>query len=258
MLWMSSYDRNWPRRYQEQRPELEDLAGSWIQGIEHIGSTAVRGMTAKPIIDILVGVAEENIQDDSLAASFGAAGFRLADIHATPVRRIFIRSQNGWQTNVHLVAHDGEIWRRLVLFRDWLRARPLVAEEYGKLKKRLVADCDGDQEEYGRGKRLFIDDAERAAVAQKQREGITQDELPQLIDMAVGYDPGWAPPDYTDGTDGPDWGWIDDGGGHWEFSTPDGTWSYEPDYPNDGVYTYTDDDGHTHIGGVDRSNDGSG
>lgn len=155
------YDPSWPRRFEQERAALEEAIGAWAPGgIHHVGSTAVPGLDAKPIVDILVGV-------DSLDAS--RACFeplaRLEYVHA-PYRpeemHWFCKPHPSRRTHhLHLVPTDSRRFRDELAFRDRLRASPEVAAEYAALKRDLAERFADDREAYTDAKGDFI----RAALA---------------------------------------------------------------------------------------------
>jgi GrpB-like predicted nucleotidyltransferase (UPF0157 family) len=130
---LSSYDSRWPLWFAEDAAELRRALDDRIRGIEHFGSTAVRGMVAKPIIDILVGLATwpitvadrqaiENLQYEYL----GEAG--------VPGREYF-RRRRDHSTNVAVVEWRGRLWRDNVAVRDYLRSHPDAASAYARAKE---------------------------------------------------------------------------------------------------------------------------
>lgn len=158
------YDPRWPERFEEERRFLftrfpENLVGR----IEHFGSTAVPGLAAKPIIDMLVQVAsldrakreivpvlEELGYDYFWRATYGEDG---PPFYAWLIRR----SPSGGRTHhLHLVEAHFEHWDRL-LFRDCLRTHPKCAAAYEALKRDLAHAFPADRVAYTREKALFIE-----------------------------------------------------------------------------------------------------
>lgn len=157
------YDPSWPARYLS---EVARLSAFFPQGAirrtEHIGSTAVPGLIAKPIVDILVGVDSFDEVIDQVAPAMEAAGY---DYFLRPAvgetgRRYpwFIgRDDSGRRVSHIHVARiaDTAQWDQIV-FRDLLRRSPDIANEYARLKRELAARFPGDREAYTRGKSAFI------------------------------------------------------------------------------------------------------
>lgn len=157
-------DPEWPTRFERERQMVLDALGSQAAAIEHVGSTAVPGLAAKPIIDMLVGMADPVAAEASLGM--------LDDIGFTDVSP---GDHPGWfycvgkgerphDSHLHLCARDGSFWRRHLAFRDYLRAHPTVAAEYCALKRRLAERFKTDRLGYCVAKTGFIRWVEAKAV----------------------------------------------------------------------------------------------
>jgi len=151
-----AYDPSWPRLFEQEQARLLDAIGPWLTGgIHHVGSTAVPGLDAKPIIDILAGV-------QSLDASRGCIDrLRSLDYHNAPYRpeqmHWFCKPSQARRTHhLHLVPTGSQRYREELAFRDVLRAQPAVAREYTQLKRRLAALHRDDREAYTAAKAAFI------------------------------------------------------------------------------------------------------
>jgi len=150
------YDPEWPRLFEEERRRLRAaLPGDG--SIEHMGSTSVPGLGAKPIIDIMVGVAGE-AEAHRFQRLLEPAGY--LDITPEPGETEWFyclgRGTRELYYHVHLVVEGSRHWRRQLAFRDQLRADPYLAAEYDELKRRL-ADIHGeDREGYTEAKTEFI------------------------------------------------------------------------------------------------------
>jgi GrpB-like predicted nucleotidyltransferase (UPF0157 family) len=134
------------------------LFPSQFLDIEHFGSTAIPGMLAKPIIDLLAGV-ESMAVADSLAEPLLKSGYTTsAEFNATLIdRRWFMRWANGRRTHhLHIVVFSGDEWRRRLRFRDMLRTDTKLAHRYAVLKKELAAQHSIDREAYTRAKSEFV------------------------------------------------------------------------------------------------------
>lgn len=162
------HDAGWPARYRIESQLLHVALSALKPAIEHIGSTAVPGLAAKPIVDILIGV-------ESLAA-FELHAKRLAVFgyqyipeyeRALPDRRFFKRVVNGVRTHhVHVVEKNGLYWKRYLKFRNSLRDDAWLASRYAELKRRLAARHCFDRDAYTNGKTGFIE----AVLAMPPRE----------------------------------------------------------------------------------------
>jgi GrpB-like predicted nucleotidyltransferase (UPF0157 family) len=155
------YDPSWPARFEAERMLLEEAIGGCVTGgIHHVGSTSVLGLAAKPVIDILVGVKD--------LPSSRAYIEKLADLgyHYAPYRaeemHWFCKPEPSHRTHhLHLVPTGSRRYRAELAFRDALRARPDLADEYASLKGTLAKDFEHDREGYTRAKAAFIENALR-------------------------------------------------------------------------------------------------
>ncbi|MDP8904145.1 MAG: GrpB family protein [Chloroflexota bacterium] len=153
---IADYDPAWPARFEEMRARLAEALGSLALCIDHIGSTAVPGLPAKPVIDIQVSVPD--VEDEgAYREAIEAQGFVLRWIE--PGHRYF-RPPPGlprlWQVHVCTVRSE---WERVhLLFRDYLRAHPAEAGQYAELKMRLAAEHRGDRIAYTDAKGPFVEE----------------------------------------------------------------------------------------------------
>lgn len=160
------YDPGWPRSFAEQRAAIMSIAGDRIHAIEHVGSTAIPGLAAKPVVDIAIAVASVEADGAALREPLAGLGFEFFDA-GMPGRLFFQRNVNGRRTH-HLHMLPIERWPTLKerLFRDWLLDHPADRERYAELK-RAIARTAPDSESYTRAKTAFVQeivDAARAAL----------------------------------------------------------------------------------------------
>jgi GrpB-like predicted nucleotidyltransferase (UPF0157 family) len=159
-----AYDPEWPTSYRESAAAIRARLGASLLGLEHVGSTAVSGLAAKPIIDLLAEVAELEEVEAQFAelahAGWEPAANRLDLRHLPLVRREDERRTH----HLHCVARGSSHFRRMLAFRDYLRAHPAVAEEYGALKRTLAAAHPRDIDAYMRGKDGFVKRHEAEAL----------------------------------------------------------------------------------------------
>ncbi len=153
------YNPRWPALYEEEKERILGLIGHRVVTIEHVGSTAVTGLGAKPIIDITIALrrladAEECI--DPLT-SIGYE-YKPPDRVGIPERRFFDKKPSGASTyHIHMVELTSDFWERHLLFRDFLRSHPEVAGQYCRLKKELAAKYGSDRDGYTEAKTPFIE-----------------------------------------------------------------------------------------------------
>jgi GrpB-like predicted nucleotidyltransferase (UPF0157 family) len=156
------YDRHWLDLYAEEKTLILGAIGRWLVAIEHIGSTSVRGLAAKPIIDIMVGV--RSLDDaQHCIAPLATVGYVFKPDDTMPARRYFNKGPQSDHHHLHMVEEGGHIWQNQLLFRDYLRAHPETAAEYAALKRGLAGRFGADREGYTEAKTEFIQSVLRAA-----------------------------------------------------------------------------------------------
>lgn len=169
MILLAEHDPAWARAFRDEAQRIRPAFGALLIDLHHIGSTAVPGLRAKPVIDILAVVQDVGALD-ARAAAFEALGYEVMGEFGLPGRRYFRKDDSaGIRTHqVHAYAPESasEIDRHLG-FRDYLRAHPDVVCAYADLKQGLVAECGDDMGRYTDGKTAFIRDIERRAVHSK-------------------------------------------------------------------------------------------
>ena len=163
------YDPTWPTMYEADAALIRDAVGSTVVAIEHVGSTAVPGLAAKPIVDIMAAV--ERLSDAALCIEpLRLVGYRDVPEHEAqlPERRYFHKGPPSARTcHLHMVELSSDFWARHLLFRDYLRQHPDAARRYAALKKDLAARFRDDREGYTEAKTPFIRSIERKALALK-------------------------------------------------------------------------------------------
>jgi GrpB-like predicted nucleotidyltransferase (UPF0157 family) len=159
------YDPRWPDLFRQEKEHLLScLPAELIRRVEHFGSTAVPGLAAKPVVDLLVEVVDLQATRTRIAPLLEAQGYDYfwRPTHGDdgpPFYAWFIKrdSSSGTRTHhIHMVEPDfEEHWDRL-LFRDYLIEHPRVAREYQELKFRLAAAYPNDRVAYTKGKTEFV------------------------------------------------------------------------------------------------------
>ncbi|MES2921736.1 MAG: GrpB family protein [Verrucomicrobiota bacterium] len=155
---ISAHDSRWAALFVAERDRLFDLLPGRFAAIEHVGSTAVPRLSAKPIIDILAGVSALS-DADALLEPLCMHGYETsAEFNANlPDRRWLMRHALGRRTHhLHLVVFGGEQWNRHLRFRDALRADSAIVARYAHLKQELAEQHRHDREAYTFAKSAFI------------------------------------------------------------------------------------------------------
>ncbi|HEY1064628.1 MAG TPA: GrpB family protein, partial [Pirellulales bacterium] len=164
------HQATWKDDFQREATHIRAALGEALHAIHHIGSTAIPGIHAKPIIDLL-------LETPTLAAldarqhAMEKLGYEALGEFGIPDRRYFRKINSSGERTHHVhafvVGSPGAV--RHLAFRDYLLAHPAVAREYDALKLRLVAARPGELDAYIDGKDAFVKDVERDALAWRER-----------------------------------------------------------------------------------------
>jgi len=162
------HDQNWSRRFKAEADELNAIFGQEIAAIHHIGSTAIPGISAKPIIDVLVEVHDIEKIDD-FNKEMIKRGYQPKGEFGIPGRRFFIKGDDANRTHhIHTFQTGNPRIERHLNFRDYMIAHPEEAQTYGRLKEELARRFPEDIEGYMAGKDRFIREIERKAQAWRE------------------------------------------------------------------------------------------
>ncbi len=162
------YDPKWPTLYEEEKRRILGVIGDAAIAIEHIGSTAVPGVGAKPIIDIMVGLRDLADAEECVEPLKGIGYEYVPEYNdIIPERRYFHKGPPEGRTHhLHMVELTSDFWERHLLFRDFLRTHSDEAERYYELKKELAARFRSDREGYTDAKTAFIESVVAKARAE--------------------------------------------------------------------------------------------
>lgn len=164
------YQESWQSLFEEEADQLRRIFGEELIAIHHIGSTSVKGLKAKPIIDIMPVV--KNIQHvNGFNDSVIALGYEPKGENGIRGRRYFQKGGDNRTHHVHIYEDNSpEIIRHLAL-RDYLRAFQEEAKAYGDIKERLAKKFPYQIESYIQGKERFVSELEQRALAWHQKRG---------------------------------------------------------------------------------------
>jgi GrpB-like predicted nucleotidyltransferase (UPF0157 family) len=158
------YDPAWPELAAAEMARVEAALGAQVARIDHVGSTAVPAMAAKPIVDLQVSVAEI-APTERYARPLEELGYLFAPDPASPDFHFFGKPAERPRTfHLHVCAAGGDDEARHLALRDYLRAHPEEAARYGEVKRRLVALRPGDRLAYIDGKADYVAALEERAV----------------------------------------------------------------------------------------------
>lgn len=156
------YDPRWPAVYEEEKRRILTVAGDKTSGIEHIGSTSIVGLGAKPIVDIMGGANGYSTADEVLPL-LRKIGYEHVIRQSGNsewyycLSKVSHRQEMRLQNfHLHLIKFRSETWERHLLFRDYLRNHPETVQKYDELKRMLAAKYGVDRESYTKAKTGFI------------------------------------------------------------------------------------------------------
>jgi GrpB-like predicted nucleotidyltransferase (UPF0157 family) len=155
-LALSPYQASWPARFRVEAEVLRVALGALKPVVEHAGSTAVPGLAARPVIDMLLGLSAP-VLIDAFAARLANFGYTLLPPGPPPAPRVLVRQIRGVRTHhVQVVETFSEDWHRILILRDLLRQDDALGRQYTQLKLDLMRRYPGDAVAYANGKASFI------------------------------------------------------------------------------------------------------
>lgn len=153
---LSEYDPEWASLFEAEREFLMEIIGDCFCGsVEHVGSTAVPGLVAKPVIDIMFGV--RSLEESQPAIDVLVTNGYQYFPYKAEVMHWFCKPSDAFRTHhLHLIPYQSPLWKERIQFRDLLLANPKIANEYAALKKDLATRFKEDREAYTEMKWPFI------------------------------------------------------------------------------------------------------
>ncbi len=190
ILPFETYNPIWKTQFETIRQELQNLLNPLAVSLEHMGSTAVEGLSAKPIIDVLIGVANQTDLDRVIPLLLGGNCVYYEKYNAVmPYRRFFlllhqspeqlgipqcftaadeipeiVHDHQYRRAHIHVIPTNSEHWLRHIAFRDYLRAQPPIKMAYQALKEKLIQREWEDGNDYNAHKDAFLKREEQNAV----------------------------------------------------------------------------------------------
>ena len=166
-IFMVPHDPKWRKAFEDEARRITDALGSdVVVTVHHIGSTAIPGIYAKPVIDILL-VAHDHADLDAKQPAMEALGYEALGEFGIPTRRYFRRDNaDGDRTHqVHAFEVGSPQIARHLAFRDYMIAHPEAAKAYSDLKRTLAEQHPDDIEAYMDGKHEFIQEIDRRTAS---------------------------------------------------------------------------------------------
>lgn len=149
------YSPDWSIQYEQEKTQILNALGNEIVDIQHIGSTSVPGLAAKPVIDILLGLSQIPPQPTQIS-NLEVLGYLYCGELGIPGRHYFRRGMPRTH-QIHAVLVESEFWKTHVLFRDFLRMHPEAAQQYEAEKRKLAEKFHNDRDRYTASKAPLIE-----------------------------------------------------------------------------------------------------
>lgn len=164
------YNTDWSMEFEQEKEKLMKILSDKIISVEHIGSTSVIGLGAKPILDIAVAVSDLEVVNDFIDP-LKQIGYKFVYHKEFPKRRFFRRGK--WREgthHLHFYQFESEHWNNQILFRNYLRNNPDALKEYHQLKIELAEKYPFDRVSYTEAKAPFIQNIIKKAKEEMEQE----------------------------------------------------------------------------------------
>lgn len=156
---LQPYNQQWPALFERERNTLLTVLGAAASHIEHIGSTSVPGMNAKPVLDLLVGGPSIAGLADTMP-QLERLGYIRKPKASSPTHIFMAKGPEDARTHyLHMVRYNQREWQRYISFRDFLIQNPQAQREYASLKEDLAKRFPNNRAKYTHGKQAFIEKA---------------------------------------------------------------------------------------------------
>jgi GrpB-like predicted nucleotidyltransferase (UPF0157 family) len=167
------YNPQWPSMYEQEKTRIQSVIGEYLIDIQHVGSTSIPGLSAKPIIDIMAVIRNISFVEQCVKP-LEALDYAYKGEGGIPGRHFFRKPtdipRTGRTFHMHMVEKGHEQWAMYQLFREYLRLHPESVQQYDTLKRELAAKHGADREAYTDAKAPFIRSILRAAVIEAMHE----------------------------------------------------------------------------------------
>ena len=152
---IENYDSSWPELFQREADRIRTALAARVLAVEHVGSTSVPGLAAKPVIDVLLVVAD-SADELSYAPALEASGYILKFREPDWFEHRLFKSCDP-EVNLHVLSQECPEIERMLLFRDWLRANPEDRDRYAAVKLALAMREWGTVDEYAQAKTGMVE-----------------------------------------------------------------------------------------------------
>jgi GrpB-like predicted nucleotidyltransferase (UPF0157 family) len=163
---LAPYTAEWKRLFEQEKARLQAAVGSYVLDVQHIGSTSIPGMVAKPILDI--GIAVRSFEKAAVCIEpMVQLGYEYRGENGIPRRHFFVKGAPRTH-HVHVNEITSRDWENLVVFRDYLIQHPEIVQEYAQLKQELAQRFPTDRQAYLDGKSPLIERVLQLARSQRR------------------------------------------------------------------------------------------
>jgi len=168
---LTSHHKQWAKLFEKEKNILLLTLGDIKTNIEHVGSTAIPGVLAKPIIDMMLGISKSE-QTEMIYKKLQELGYEDRGEQGIPGQRLFVRGPEENRTHyLHITKLNSDFWQEHILFRDYLKQNKEARDEYNQLKKNLAEKYSDKRELYTKAKADFIQNIiDKAKHADKTRK----------------------------------------------------------------------------------------
>ncbi len=165
-VFLSAYNKSWSRLFRSERDRLRRVLGRRIREVEHVGSTSVPGLCAKPVLDLAIAIKDVS-KIMRLVKPLEKIGYEYKGEYGLPGRHFFVRGEPVTH-HLHFVESGSDHWRVWLLFRDYLRRHPSEAARYEKFKRAKARKYASDRAAYTGSKSAFVEKMLRKAEAEAE------------------------------------------------------------------------------------------
>ncbi|WP_223068606.1 GrpB family protein [Paenibacillus caui] len=156
---LEAHTVEWQKAFHRMKQDILNSTPIQENRIEHIGSTAIKDMVAKPILDLVVGLDDIENVDKAIFQGLKEAGFlrlRVQRPNEIVLAKFTDETFEEKTHFIHLVEYNKELWKNLIFFRDYLNANETVRDQYSNLKKKFIEENNGGIDEYTDYKEQFV------------------------------------------------------------------------------------------------------
>jgi GrpB-like predicted nucleotidyltransferase (UPF0157 family) len=153
---LAPHNEMWRTAFEQEALVLRQSLKNQVRGLEHIGSTSILGLRAKPILDLLLGLSKLD-DGPKLASDLAKLSYEFRTDAGLPAEHVFVKGTPRTHL-LHVVEFAGEPWQQKLAFRDALRETPELAQAYQELKVSLSLRFPDDRAAYTAGKADFVKD----------------------------------------------------------------------------------------------------